>query len=162
MADLSLILGLLGRSPREGKGYPLQYSGLESYDWVTFIFILLTYCFLFSFTLGFNYPKVVYTICDIILFLKYSVHLKWMDGRISNGMNLGEGPQSMMGRTDDGGSESWALVNSCMPGCYITSVVSDSLQPYRLQPTRLLCPWSSPGKNTGVSCHAFLQGIFPT
>ena len=77
-------------------------------------------------------------------------------------MNLGEGPQSMMGRTDDGGSESWALVNSCMPGCYITSVVSDSLRPYRLQPTRLLCPWSSPGKNTGVSCHAFLQGIFPT
>ena len=27
--DLSLIPGL-GRSPREGKGYPLQYSGLES------------------------------------------------------------------------------------------------------------------------------------
>ena len=29
-------------------------------------------------------------------------------------------------------------------------------------PTRLLCPWDSPGKNTGVSCHALLQGIFPT
>ena len=27
-----------------------------------------------------------------------------------------------------------------------------------LQPSRLLCPWNSPGKNTGV----FLQGIFPT
>ena len=27
---------------------------------------------------------------------------------------------------------------------------------------RLLCPWDSPGKNTGVGCHAFLQGIFPT
>ena len=26
----------------------------------------------------------------------------------------------------------------------------------------LLCPWDSPGKNTGVSCHALLQGIFPT
>ena len=25
-----------------------------------------------------------------------------------------------------------------------------------------LCPWDSSGKNTGVSCHAFLQGIFPT
>ena len=23
----------------------------------------------------------------------------------------------------------------------------------RLQPTRLLCPWNSPGKNTGVACH---------
>ena len=27
---------------------------------------------------------------------------------------------------------------------------------------RLLCPWNSPGKNTGVGCHALLQGIFPT
>ena len=25
-----------------------------------------------------------------------------------------------------------------------------------------LCPWDSPGKNTGVDCHALLQGIFPT
>ena len=27
--------------------------------------------------------------------------------------------------------------------------------------TRLLCPWDSPGKNTGVGCHALLQGEFP-
>ena len=27
---------------------------------------------------------------------------------------------------------------------------------------RLLCPWDSPGKNTGVGYHALLQGIFPT
>ena len=26
---------------------------------------------------------------------------------------------------------------------------------------RLLCPWDSPGKNTGVDSHALLQGIFP-
>ena len=26
----------------------------------------------------------------------------------------------------------------------------------------LLYPWDSPGKNTGVSCYALLQGIFPT
>ena len=26
----------------------------------------------------------------------------------------------------------------------------------------LLCPWDSPGKNTGVGCHPFLQGIFLT
>ena len=31
-----------------------------------------------------------------------------------------------------------------------------------LQPTRLLCPWDYPGKDTGVGCHALLQGIFPT
>ena len=41
-------------------------------------------------------------------------------------------------------------------------VASDSLRPYGPQPTRLLCPWDFPGKNTGVGCHAFLQGIFLT
>ena len=25
------------------------------------------------------------------------------------------------------------------------------------QPNRLLCPWDSPGKNTGVGCHFLLQ-----
>ena len=30
------------------------------------------------------------------------------------------------------------------------------------QPSRLLCPWDSSGKNTGVGCHFLLQGIFPT
>ena len=40
--------------------------------------------------------------------------------------------------------------------------MSNSMQPYGLQPTRLLCPWDSPGKNTGVGCHALLQRIFPT
>ena len=35
--------------------------------------------------------------------------------------------------------------------------MSDSVQPHRRQPTRLPCPWDSLGKNTGVSCHFFLQ-----
>ena len=42
------------------------------------------------------------------------------------------------------------------------SVLSNSLQLHGLQPTRLLCPRDSPGKHTGVHCHALLQGIFPT
>ena len=37
------------------------------------------------------------------------------------------------------------------------SVVSDSLRPRGLWPTRLLCPWDSPGKNTGVCYHFLLQ-----
>ena len=45
---------------------------------------------------------------------------------------------------------------------WICSVVSDSLQPHGLLPTRFLCPWDFPGKNTGVGCHFFLQEIFPT
>ena len=40
--------------------------------------------------------------------------------------------------------------------------MSDSLQSCGLYPTRLLCPWDSPGKNTGVGCHVLLQRIFPT
>ena len=34
--------------------------------------------------------------------------------------------------------------------------MSNSVQPHRQQPTRL-CPWDSPGKNTGVGCHFLLQ-----
>ena len=37
------------------------------------------------------------------------------------------------------------------------TVVSDSVRPHRWQPTRLCCPWDSPGKNTGVGCHFLLQ-----
>ena len=39
--------------------------------------------------------------------------------------------------------------------------MSDSLQPHGL-PTRVLCPWDSPGKSTRVGGHALLQGIFAT
>ena len=34
--------------------------------------------------------------------------------------------------------------------------MSDSVRPHWQQPTRL-CPWDSPGKNTGVCCHFLLQ-----
>ena len=47
----------------------------------------------------------------------------------------------------------WGAIAFC---CHVTSVVSDSVRPQRRQPTRLPCPWDSPGKNTGVGCH-FLQ-----
>ena len=38
------------------------------------------------------------------------------------------------------------------------SVVSDSLQPHGLKPTKFLYPWNSPGMNTGVGNHSLLQG----
>ena len=38
--------------------------------------------------------------------------------------------------------------------------MSNSVQRYGLY--QLLCPWDSPGKNTGVGCCALLQGIFLT
>ena len=48
-----------------------------------------------------------------------------------------------------------------LPLCMLNHL-SNAVWPYRLQLTRLLCLWDSPGKNTGVGCHALLQGIFPT
>ena len=45
----------------------------------------------------------------------------------------------------------------CCCCCKVTSVVSDSVQPHRRQPTRLPGAWDSPGKNTGVGCHFLLQ-----
>ena len=39
----------------------------------------------------------------------------------------------------------------------VASVVSDSVRPQRRQPTRLPCPWDSPGRNIGVGCHFLLQ-----
>ena len=55
---------------------------------------------------------------------------------------------------------SWlcSKVQACVLSCF--SHVS--LQSYGLQAARLLCPRDSPGKNTGVGCHAIFQGILPT
>ena len=55
--------------------------------------------------------------------------------------------------------------NLCICVCVCVSLVTQScltLRPYGLQPPRLLCPWDFSGKNTGMGCHFFLQGIFPT
>ena len=40
--------------------------------------------------------------------------------------------------------------------------VSDSVRLLGLRSARLLCPWDSPGKDTGVGCHFLLLGIFQT
>ena len=44
------------------------------------------------------------------------------------------------------------VVNSCLPLC----------NPVDYSPPGSSCPWDSLGKNTGVTFHALLQGIFPT
>ena len=51
----------------------------------------------------------------------------------------------------------------CICECGMLSLSrAQLLRPQGLWPARLLCPWHSPGKNTGVGCHFLLQGIFPT
>ena len=46
--------------------------------------------------------------------------------------------------------------------CLFAKLCPVLCSPHGLQPTRFLCPWDFPGKNTGVDCHFLLQGIFPT
>ena len=59
------------------------------------------------------------------------------------------------------------LVSSCNIFSYrwysICSVTQScpTLWPHGLQHTRLLCPWNSPGQNTGVGSRSLLQEIFP-
>ena len=49
---------------------------------------------------------------------------------------------------------------ACMHAKSLQSCLT--LQPYEEQPTRLFCPWDAPSKNSGMDCHALLQGIFLT
>ena len=54
-------------------------------------------------------------------------------------------------------------MHSFEAGLFAAAAAAKSLQsrptvrPNRRQPTRLRCPWDSPGKNTGVGCHFLLQ-----
>ena len=48
----------------------------------------------------------------------------------------------------------------CVHACVLS--LSRCLQSPGLQPTRPLCPWDYPGKNTRVCCHFLLQGLFLT
>ena len=60
------------------------------------------------------------------------------------------------------------VVSTCekltIPLCFAAAAAAKLLQscptlcdPHRWQPTRLLCPWDSSGKNIGVGCHFLLQ-----
>ena len=49
---------------------------------------------------------------------------------------------------------------ACVCMC-VCAVVSDPLWPHELQPTRLLCPWNFPGKNTGLDLPFPAPGHFP-
>ena len=70
-----------------------------------------------------------------------------------------------------GVAQSWTQLKQLSSSSSITyfcsvqfshSVMSHSFQLYGVQSARLLCPWDSPSKITGVGCHALLQGIFLT
>ena len=51
----------------------------------------------------------------------------------------------------------WSPCNFFSAAAAKSPVLSDSVRPHKRQPTRLPCPWDSPGKNTGLGCHFLLQ-----
>ena len=63
------------------------------------------------------------------------------------------GPRRSRGHT--GAKPAPAFLPSCF-GCVWLFVILWTVA------RRLLCPWDSPGKNTGGGCHFLLQGIFLT
>ena len=95
----------------------------------------------------------------VILFLLY-VESQWTPG-------VGDGQGGLAccdswGRRESDTTERliWSdliFAAAAAAAAVIPSVVSDSVRPHRWQPTRLPCPWDSPGKNTGVGCYFLLQ-----
>ena len=73
-----------------------------------------------------------------------------------------KGQRLIMVKIQSANSLSWNYVTIVLVCCQGAGSSPDSLQPHGLWPARLLCPWDSPGKKTGVGCHFLLQGIFPT
>ena len=57
----------------------------------------------------------------------------------------------------------WHVVIFMLPlhACLVTQSYQ-TLRPFGLYPARLLSPWDSPGRTTGVGCHSLLHGIFLT
>ena len=73
------------------------------------------------------------------------------------------------------GEKEWGMKKCCSLGAFqvnntmkssvcvcVCVCVSLSRVCLFVTPARLLCPWNSPGKNTGVDCHSLPQRIFPT
>ena len=55
-----------------------------------------------------------------------------------------------------------AHISQCVWTCKLLQLCLTLYDPMYYGPLWLLYPWDSPGKSTGVCCHALFQGIFPT
>ena len=93
----------------------------------------------------------VFSQCLVSDSTKHLQHMTTTVGALVNLLRLSSGERSML--------LMWVCGGVCV--CVSRSVVSDSVN-HCLEAARLLCPWNSPGKNTGVDCHSLLQRIFPT
>ena len=113
-----------------------------------------------SFSRGSSWPRDwthVSCIGRKILYLwaTWEAHMTWTNHKSSGKYSLSVCPW----RTEKQirVSPGWPLLTASLLACWVAWVVSESVWPYRRQPTRLPRPWDSPGKNTGVRCHFLLQ-----
>ena len=81
----------------------------------------------------------------------------WQIQRSERSLDETQGLGSRIGAYRGGG---WLSVCVCVCVCVSHSVMSNCLCPRGLWPTSLLCPWASPGKNTGVGCHSLLHWVW--
>jgi len=90
-------------------------------------------------------------LCSMLRIQKYDLYSArkeltgWWGKQIQKHINAPQGGNSCTRRM---------LICCC---CKVASVMSDSVRPHLRQPTRLLCPWDSLGKNTGMGCQFLLQ-----
>ena len=90
----------------------------------------------------------------------------WMTGDGEGGSTSRE-PSSRANRSvlcsEPGAGLRWHLLPSVQAVlCLVSQSCPTLCDPMDYRPPRRLCPWGSLGKNTGVGCHALLQGIFST
>ena len=83
--------------------------------------------------------------CSFTSFVMKRMRCPWSDRALAGDRSLDFTP-----------SPGWCLVK-----VLLTQSCPTLCDPVAYSPARLLCPWDSPGKNTGVGCHSLLQGIFP-
>ena len=185
VGDLGLIPGL-GRSPGEGKGYPLQYSGLENsmdcivhgvakswtqlsdfhFPW-TLSYSLWIQRFLSLDFSAWGANSLGQSFSNFKVCMKYVSHLAVFDSLWLPGLY----PTRLLCPWEfcRQAWEEYAMVSKlplvCLRISYWDgvgwksshSVVSDSLRPHGQY-----SPWNSPGQNTAVGRLSLLQGTFPT
>ena len=133
------------------------------YSIVTFVPCFLTHLDIFAFLLKYREGIFSVYICDLVctlnkyenvnLFKKtYCSHMHQTNSKIC--LRSSEKKQVWFSKH----CFHWDLDYSLL---FSRSVMSDTLWPHELLPTRLLYPWGFLGKNTGVGCHFLLQGYLP-
>ena len=169
MSNWAELLWDFRNRPGQGNGTPLQYSGLENPmdggAWEAAVHgVAKSRTGLSDFTFTFHFHA---------LEKEMAPHSSVLP-RESQGQGSLVGFR-LWGRTESDTTEQLSsssmltilclffYVCMCTQSCpHICSVVSSSLQPHRLSPIRLFCPWNFPGKNTGVGHHFLFQRIFQT